>query len=98
MLQRPPVINRIEKIYNTHVFNKFINEFKWMLEKNHYLQIDDMVKHLFHGTGNTQPSKIYTSETGFDLRLAKSAGIYGRGIYFAEDAHYSHNYAHSPAN
>jgi hypothetical protein len=43
---------------------------------------------LFHGTSNTEPSKIYDDEFGFDMRHS-SNGMWGPGIYFAVNASYS---------
>ena len=53
---------------------------------------NDDEKMLFHGTGVTKPSKIYTSEQGFDFRYS-SHGLWGTGTYFAEKVSYSHNYS-----
>ena len=65
-----------------------------MLRKYPHLQIDDILKHLFHGSRDTAPNLIYETETGFDPRFSNS-GMYGRGIYFADNANYSSAYAHS---
>ena len=51
-----------------------------------------MFRFLFHGTLSTDPQLIYNSEDGLDLRFARN-GMMGKGIYFAEDPAYSHNYA-----
>ena len=48
---------------------------------------------LFHGTSLTSPSKVYTSEHGFDFRYAAD-GLWGSGIYFAENASYSNEYSY----
>ena len=50
-------------------------------------------KRLFHGSMDTKPSKIYTSEQGFDFCYS-SYGLLGMGTYFTEKASYSHKYAH----
>jgi poly [ADP-ribose] polymerase 7/11/12/13 len=54
---------------------------------------------LFHGTKTIHPSIIYEgTEEGFDLRLS-NVGLWGRGVYFAEQASYSNNgYSHTLAN
>jgi hypothetical protein len=54
---------------------------------------NDLVKHLFHGTKDNEPSKIYSSEEGLDLRYSND-GLNGYGIYFADNAKYSDDYAH----
>jgi len=44
---------------------------------------------LFHGTGDTDPAKIYTSlDVGFDPRWCVN-GMWGKGVYFATDSAYS---------
>ena len=37
--------------------------------------------------------QVYKCEEGFDMRFSAD-GMWGRGNYFAENASYSHNYAH----
>lgn len=51
---------------------------------------------LFHGTRANPPWKIYQSEDGFDMRYSRN-GAWGCGTYFAENAGYSHDYAHVPS-
>ena len=51
-------------------------------------------KRLFHGTGKTEPNKIYNSEQGFDNRLSRW-GFWGMGAYFAVRAAYSDRYAYT---
>lgn len=49
---------------------------------------------VWHGTRATKPEKIYKDKKdGFMMQLS-SQGMWGRGIYFAENASYSHAYAH----
>jgi len=54
---------------------------------------DSLMRLLFHGTRETNPEIIYKGEEGFDFRFSKE-GMFGKGIYFAEDPAYSHNYAY----
>eukprot|EP01052_Picozoa_sp_SAG31_P008072 SAG31_NODE_398_length_16250_cov_8.737601_14_plen_276_part_00 len=50
-------------------------------------------KHLWHGTRQTDPALIYNDrQDGFCMQYSNQ-GMWGRGIYFAENASYSHNYA-----
>lgn len=86
-------IIKIEKVYNCVLYEKFMNEFKRMLRKYPKLQVTDMVKHLFHGTRATAPKLIAETEDGLDLRFSNS-GMYGQGIYFADNSQYSHSYHH----
>jgi len=49
---------------------------------------------LFHGTSTVDPKKIYDGYyENFDVAHA-NAGLWGKGVYFATDASYSHIYAH----
>ena len=59
---------------------------------NGYLGIG-LVKHLFHGTRDTEPAKVYSTEEGLDMRYSKD-GLNGFGLYFADNAKYSHDYSH----
>ena len=43
---------------------------------------------LFHGTKDTNPELIFSGEYSLDSRLAKN-GLYGKGIYFADNSYYS---------
>ena len=45
---------------------------------------------LWHGTSN--PDKLIKDSVGFRINYAKDEGLYGRGLYFAQDASYSHSY------
>jgi hypothetical protein len=68
-----------------------------MLKKYKDFPINKIVKHLFHGTRSTDPSLIYKSESGLDMRFSNS-GMYGKGIYFAENSSYSDAYAYNKNN
>ena len=50
-------------------------------------------KLLFHSTRETDPKLIFKGEVGFDMRFSKQ-GRWGFANYFAEDAEYSHQFAH----
>lgn len=47
---------------------------------------------LWHGTRSTDPEKIIHGDEGFDIKYAADSGVWGRGIYFAENASYSNTY------
>jgi hypothetical protein len=49
---------------------------------------------LFHGTRSNDPYLIYNGEVGFDMRFS-STGMWGIGIYFAQNASYSDGYAYN---
>jgi hypothetical protein len=76
-------IIRIEKSNNPVLVEKF-------KRRSNQLTTQDNIKYLFHGSAD----KAYDSilETGFDLTHANPCGLLGKGIYFAEEASYSHGY------
>ena len=49
---------------------------------------------MFHGSREIDPLVIATSEAGLDMRYSSPNGAYGSGIYFADNAAYSHTYAY----
>ena len=51
----------------------------------------DLIRHLFHGTKNVNPSAIYTFETGLDMRYSLN-GSNGIGLYFADNSKYTLTY------
>ena len=65
-----------------------------MLRKYPHKKLEDLMKCLFHGTRETNPKLIYSSEDGLDVRFS-NAGAFGTGIYFADNSAYSHTYAHN---
>ena len=52
---------------------------------------------MFHGTRSVSPYELIASEEGFDIRYANQ-GLWGYGIYFAEQANNSDNFAHKIEN
>ncbi|KAL9647963.1 hypothetical protein ABK040_016869 [Willaertia magna] len=82
-------ITKIERIQNKVLFKSFRSEVERISEQNNGTA---NVRHLFHGTRGTDPEFIYNGQDGFDTRFS-SAGMWGRGVYFAENASFSNNYA-----
>ena len=82
---------KIEKIYNPVIFDKFAGELRRTLIKYPSKSTWDLVKLMFHGSGTTDPKLIYSGEYGLDNRYSK-AGMYGNGIYFADNSSYSFIY------
>lgn len=76
-----PII-RIEKCDNPLLEKKFRQRSNQLTCQN--------IKYLFHGSNNKAYDNIL--ETGFDVSYAAPTGLLGSGIYFAEDAIYSHGY------
>ena len=88
---RSATIIRIERIQNKWLWQKYSHH-KEMLRKKNKNVINEM--QLFHGTRSNDPNKIYNSEEGFDMRYCDS-GMWGKANYFAVNATYSDNYAHT---
>ena len=85
-------ITKLERIQNKWLWNKYSQHCDEIKEKNGGVLME---KELFHGSGANDPKLIYNGEEGFDMRHS-SSGMWGRGIYFAASASYSHRYAYSP--
>ena len=83
---------KIEKIYNRVTFEKFTCEVRYMLNKYPNKSVWELVKMMFNGPkSNTDPKVIYSGEYGIDQRFAAN-GMYGRGLYFADNSAYSINF------
>jgi hypothetical protein len=51
---------------------------------------------MWHGTKSLDPAVIFNSDRGFDHAMGHTGGMFGPGIYFSENAYYSHaNYGHT---
>lgn len=55
------------------------------------------MKHLFHGTSETDPSLIHKTKDELDIRFL-NAGRYGTGIDFTNNSGYSHIFTHKKGN
>ena len=55
------------------------------------------MKLLWHGSKTTESKMIYSSDEGLDMRFSRE-GMYGQGIYFANNALYSKDYAYKLPN
>jgi hypothetical protein len=86
-------IVKIEKLCNRSVQKKFLTELRLSCEKYKDKPLTSLVKLLFHGSKNTKPEDIYQGSQGLDMRFSR-AGLFGQGIYFADNPNYSHDYAH----
>ena len=79
-----------------------MNHFLWSSFKNGKEQlkvkgVQENVMQLWHGSNKNKPSLFYKGEEGFDIKYS-NPGLWGRGIYFAENASYSLNYSHNHNN
>ena len=84
-------IIQIERIQNIPAYQKYWKEKEILSAK--YNKDIIIEKLLFHGTSITDPRLILESEEGFSTSFSQNA-LWGRGIYFADKAVYSHNYAY----
>jgi hypothetical protein len=84
-------IVKLERIQNTWLWERYSFAKKRMLKTNKGLVNE---KHLFHGTRDTPPEKVFRSEKGVDFRFSRE-GLWGTGSYFAVNAAYSDSYAYS---
>ncbi len=83
-------IKKITRIQNKYLMDHYIT----MIQKRKELRPNQDINRrlLFHGTRTAKPDQIYkASDTGFDIQHAKVSGNYGKGLYFAVHASYSHN-------
>lgn len=76
------------------VQSRFLNELKIIKMKNPERPLGQLIRYLFHGTRQTDPLVIATGEAGLDMRYSNFGGAYGSGIYFADNAAYSHTYSY----
>jgi len=89
-------ILKIERAQNKFLWERYYREKKLMEQKNG-TNIENELQ-LFHGTGTTSPTAVYSSEDGFDMRFG-TGGMWGNGIYFAVNASYSYGgYIHKMSN
>ncbi|NXT69860.1 PAR12 polymerase, partial [Chaetops frenatus] len=82
-------ILKIQRIQNPSLWKVFQWQKEKMKRENGGKEVQE--KQLFHGTDATSMNMICTQN--FDWRICGSNGTnYGKGIYFARDARYSHAY------
>ena len=90
-------ITKLERLENAFVQEKFVTELKLAARKYKGKSPSQLVKLLFHGAKNTESKLIYESEHGLDMRFSRD-GMYGQGIYFADNARYCHGFARNLGN
>jgi len=84
---------KIDKIINHRLKSLYDLELQHVKKKNNNDPSIQYVRTLFHGSSENDPSLIYNGEKGFMMQYA-GKGTWGRGLYFAQNASYSHTYAH----
>jgi hypothetical protein len=74
-----------------------MNNYLWQSFKIGIQQLKDRgtnenCKFLWHGTRHTNLKQLYEGEEGFDIKYSND-GMWGRGLYFAENASYNRGYS-----
>jgi hypothetical protein len=87
-------IIQIIRIQNTWQWERYVFQKRRLGLKNNGV-VNEL--ELFHGTRSNNPKIIYENEDGFDMRYS-AQGMWGQANYFAVNASYSHDYAHTAAD
>jgi len=78
----------ISKIYNTTLREYWAKELEMVKKLNNNSPME-YTRLLWHGTSQTHPEKIYQSTKGWKLNYAGEGNLWGKGLYFSQDAFYS---------
>lgn len=78
-------IEEIQRVQNLLAYQRYYIA-KTQITRDGVVEANE--KLLFHGTRNTNPGAILSSQDGFDCRLASNQNLWGPGAYFAEDLSY----------
>ena len=87
MLTKIFCFEQIERIVNPKVWERYVYRRQEIAEANHNNANERM---LFHGS----PFVPYIIQNGFDERHAYIGGMFGAGIYFAENSSKSNQYVY----
>ena len=98
-------ITSIKRIQNSELFlfyQEHVSKIKKMKERRGGMQLtgnEPFEKFLWHGTKNTNPMELVDRTTsGLSTQYASESCMWGKGVYFAENASYSINYSFSENN
>jgi len=83
----------VDKIWNPQLRKNWEHELENVFEANERVEMQ-YTRMLFHGTGSCDPKVIYEDDKGFLINFASDDGLWGRGVYFAQDAIYSNKYTY----
>ena len=93
-------IKSITKIHNKISWDNFVMTIKHKVgiqtgapESVEFRENTLFIRPLFHGSSHTDPEIIIEDNVGFNIQYSRD-GMWGRGIYFAVNASYSHGFAH----
>ena len=85
-------ISQIQRVQNLHLWDYYC------LRQERMLRLagnrEPNVVSVWHGTRTTDPRVIYEDEADGFMMQYSNEGMWGRGLYFAENASYSDSYAH----
>jgi len=87
-------IVKIEKIVNPTLREHWEHELQMVKKNNGNDPNIEYVKLLFHGTSKTPPKIIYEADKGWKISYSRDDSLWGRGLYFALDSIYTHNYTY----
>jgi Poly(ADP-ribose) polymerase catalytic domain len=87
-------VHEIMRIQNRVIWNKYQTEINNFQSTKGQAPI---VRMLYHGTRQTNPSLLFSGREGFDMRYSPG-GMWGIANYFAANASYSDAYHHPAAN
>jgi len=83
-------ITKITRIQNRYLMDHYVTMLQKRKELRPNMEMNRQL--LFHGTRVVDPKNIYEkSDVGFDIQYSKPSGSYGKGLYFAIHASYTHN-------
>ena len=84
------------RIQNLTLWRRY-SFFKSLMSRKNQGQVNE--KLLFHGTRDTNPKTIISSEKGFDFRYGSDNCFWGKGTYFAVNASYCDSrFVYKPSN
>jgi len=81
----------VQRIQNKYLLRRFIAERQNLIAQRGAEHVGEQI--LFHGTRTTIPLEVADGRQGLMTDHAKK-GLYGRGLYFATNPRYSHEFAH----
>jgi len=82
-------IVNIQKVINTTLRKNWSHELEMCRNRNKKAPLHEYVRLLWHGTSNTNPKIIYESDKGWKVNYAGDGNLWGKGLYFSQDAVYS---------
>jgi len=82
-------IKEINKIVNPTLREYWTKELEMCKKLNHEHPVTEYTRLLWHGTSGTHPKIIYQSIKGWKVNYAGEGNLWGKGLYFSQDAAYS---------